>query len=329
MPARYRLLIVACVVSVFAVARADDPVESGRWVVRHALAHKSPVAAVAYHDGLVAAGDRRGALLVWDAKAGTVKQTVLDGTNKQVTGVERVQFAPDGEWLFAVTNDGYGTHQWSVKGGGPLHTDLDPKEQWRAHGVTPDGRAWVYGVGTRTLTVLRYAIGAKGQPALVEGQHVHKELIDLAAIGEDNVLVTVASGVLRRMEANGENPVWQVTLNKIDPVRVAVGPGGKVVAVAGQNGEVRLHSAQTGNAVGKLTGHKGPVWALAFSRDGKRLVTGGEDRTVRVWDADAGKELAVLKDHTAPVLAAAFGPDGETFATAGEDKTVKVWERTK
>ena len=107
---------------------------------------------------------------------------------------------------------------------------------------------------------------------------------------------------------------------------VAFSPDGKILAVASEQGTVRLWDVTTGGSRGSLTGHTDRIRALAFSPDGKTLVTGSDDRTVKLWDVATGQERLTLKGHTAACLRSGFfagrphpghgqrGPDGQALA---------------
>ena len=61
-------------------------------------------------------------------------------------------------------------------------------------------------------------------------------------------------------------------------------PDGRLLAVAGEDGAVRLLDAGSGKERRTLRGHSGRVRSLAFSPDGKVLATGGDDTTIVLWN---------------------------------------------
>jgi WD40 repeat protein len=57
----------------------------------------------------------------------------------------------------------------------------------------------------------------------------------------------------------------------------------QVLAVASDDGKVRLYSTKSGEQVSDLGGHEDAVQAVAFDPAGQFMVTGSSDNTFRLW----------------------------------------------
>ncbi len=107
-------------------------------------------------------------------------------------------------------------------------------------------------------------------------------------------------------------------------------PDGKLLAVAGNDENLRLFEAATGkevhvlkSSVGSNPFQFGVSQALgppmSFSPDGKALYTLGRNRVSR-WDVATGKEILLGGNDPADVMYdVVFTPDGKSLLTAGED----------
>ena len=110
------------------------------------------------------------------------------------------------------------------------------------------------------------------------------------------------------------------------PTLVASKDGG-VVAVAGEDGVVRVVATRTGHVQRLLGGASQDIRVLAFSPDGSRVV-GADFATVLVWRTDRDGLPNRYDVHGGRVLSAAWSPDGSTLATGGEDSTIVVLDTT-
>ncbi len=96
---------------------------------------------------------------------------------------------------------------------------------------------------------------------------------------------------------------------------VAWAPGGDRLAVAEQDGPVRVRSAD--GAVVAVLGER-PARCVAWSPDGATLATGGADGVVRLWTRDDWRERAAIPRHEGAVRTVSWSPDGAGLGSAGE-----------
>lgn len=295
---------------------------------KHTFEHKGAVTTVAVGTDFVASGDKDGVLEVWDTGTGQRRETLLDGTESAAKPIDRVAITADGLYLTLVTDGGAAYHLCTIAKEGRVFPGSGGQSV--AIGCTHDGKWWAHVTGKRLVTLTENRLSENFISGLRGGQFTHADDITHAAIGDADLIATVAAGTLRRWDrADPKKPTWEVKLERFEPSVIEACALSRVIAVAGTNGDVRLYAGLTGKVLHTLKGHDGPVTAVAFSRDGTRVATGGADKTARVFDAETGKELAVLRGHKGPVSAVAFGPDADRLATGSADKAVRLWELKK
>ncbi len=109
---------------------------------------------------------------------------------------------------------------------------------------------------------------------------------------------------------------------------VALAPGGKWVAAAGDDHLVRVWSSETGRLVHTLPGHADWVRSLKFSPDAERLISAGDDHRLIEWRLSDGKQLRILAEHGEPIFAVDYSPSGTWVAAAGFEPGVRVYSST-
>jgi Tol biopolymer transport system component len=122
-----------------------------------------------------------------------------------------------------------------------------------------------------------------------------------------------------RATLNGNGgPVWSV----------AFAPDGDTLAMAIDDGKLKLWDLTTGEVRATIDAHKGPVWSVAFSPDGTALATASDDRTARLWEVATGKERRAFL-HPDAVRCLAFSRDGKTLVTGSRDGKVRIWDASR
>ncbi|MBL8207165.1 MAG: AAA-like domain-containing protein [Blastocatellia bacterium] len=107
---------------------------------------------------------------------------------------------------------------------------------------------------------------------------------------------------------------------------IAYSPDSKSLAVALDNGTIRIMDLARQQEIHLLKGHTDHVYSIAFSPDNKTLASASWDRTIRVWDVTTGLELKSLKEHEGKVFSLAYSPDGKMIASGDSIGIVHLWD---
>ncbi|MCE9530097.1 MAG: serine/threonine protein kinase [Planctomycetes bacterium] len=113
----------------------------------------------------------------------------------------------------------------------------------------------------------------------------------------------------------GTGPIWSV----------AYSPNGETVAMAVDDGSVRLWNAHTGQLQSRISAHKRPIWCVAYNHDGTMLATASDDGNVRLWDTASNLEIDTIK-HNSSVRSVAFSTDGKRIVTGTRGGEVRVYD---
>jgi serine/threonine protein kinase len=113
------------------------------------------------------------------------------------------------------------------------------------------------------------------------------------------------------------------------PLRAALAPDGKSLAVGYAGGEVRLWDLATCRERAVIPG-KALVPALAFTPEGALLATCADKEVttsqVRLWRTATGQEIATLPVAPAPITELVFASDCQTLILGDARGTVRFWD---
>jgi WD40 repeat protein/DNA-binding SARP family transcriptional activator len=106
----------------------------------------------------------------------------------------------------------------------------------------------------------------------------------------------------------------------------ALSPDGRLAALGGSDGTVRLVDLATGRVRATRVRHDAAVTALRFGPGGRRLLSADAGGAVIAWDSRRAAVAERMDGHAGSVRALAISPDGHTGYSAGTDGAAIAWD---
>jgi WD40 repeat protein len=239
-------------------------------------------------ESLLASGDRKGTMHLWDAATGRPVRSLNVKEQEKEEEVRNSFFSADGRRL---VSRGYGAtiRVWDVASGRQLYQFRD--DRWTAVAFSPDGR-W-----------LAAAIRQNGRSETM--------LWDLAAGREKMRLPSSLNTFVNEMIFSPDSR-WLAAAGQGESL-----PSSYAIAVwEVPNGKLRH----------LLEGHKTQSHSVSFSSDGRMLATGGYDGTLFLWELASGRKRHQFVGHESSIYSLAFSPDGRLLAAASAEAPAYVWD---
>jgi DNA-binding beta-propeller fold protein YncE len=254
---------------------------------------------------LVATGDERGAVIVYDA----ARRVRIGAYRAPEGGVQQLTFAPDSRALALTV---HGRHTFvdviNPRGGKRIRRFQLP-EFPRPTGFVlalvafaPNGRDLI-----AERTGVEFPAG--GPSILSRLDTATGDVAQSRPIGRSAAwsLATAPSDGRLFVTSPGDDATYQVSPDSLRVehtyrfrgTNVAVSADGRTLALASGNGQVRLLDTGSGRTRLLAGRHRGGRIQLRFSPDGRTLVSSDDHGTVIVWDVDKGALRERLAAHDA------------------------------
>jgi WD40 repeat protein len=109
--------------------------------------------------------------------------------------------------------------------------------------------------------------------------------------------------------------------------RIAISKDGMKVALACQDGQLRILRADTLSQVTDVKAHDGGVTSVLFDpKDSNILFSGGKDAHLKKWNLNTETCVRSIPAHNYAIYDLISLNNGETLASSSRDKTVKIWQ---
>jgi hypothetical protein len=144
--------------------------------------------------------------------------------------------------------------------------------------------------------------------------------------GDSSIFVTTGDDQTVRVWdlARGEERL-AIQYEKARPQWACYTPDNTQIAVASNDGVIRLHDNTTGRLVRQFRGHTATATHVAFDSQGRRMVTSSDDLTVRIWDVETGMTTLILRGHVRQIRSALLSADERYLVSVG-DGPIKIWD---
>ena len=235
---------------------------------------------------LIAAGEKDGSTLVWDAATSSPR----NAPPKQDGEVVCVRFSPDGKTLLtaiATPDSGAGTdgaRLWDAATAAPLGQPMRHEDDVVDAVFSPDGALVATAGNDNVARVWDARTGAPISPPLP-----HERTVCAVAFSPDSRVLATASwdGFARLWDARTGQPLARPLRHEDRVLDVRFSPDGRRLATASKDQTARLWDVASGLPVSEPLRHTTPVRQVRFHPDGQRLLTLAGDETARVWEVPA------------------------------------------
>ena len=104
-------------------------------------------------------------------------------------------------------------------------------------------------------------------------------------------------------------------------------PDGGSLAVAGDDGMVRVHDGRSGGLLRIVRCHSGRVYDIAWSADSRRFAIAGLTGVARIWRAGNGDLIDTLFGHGGRIFGVAYAPTSAHRLATASDRNPHLADR--
>jgi WD40 repeat protein/tRNA A-37 threonylcarbamoyl transferase component Bud32 len=255
-------------------------------------------------------GDTSGkAVLLWDTASGKR----LPGGEGPKTGVGALLFPPGSSQLLYIGGTDGRISLLDLAKGQSRVVAQEHAGSITSLAISRDGQRLASGGRDHTAVVWRI-LGEPGALEQLRRLRGHTDVVISVALSPDGQSLATGSfdntAKLWNLAATGPDIVLGAARALINPQAVAFTTNSRMLAVADQQGSVRLWDLTTGKEGTQLPGARLP-WA--FAADGKTLATASDKGQILLWDLPAARQRLTINPPDGQLSALLFSPAGDSL----------------
>lgn len=298
--------------------------------------HTAEVAFIAMRneDNLLATGDKKGTILIWDINKGEV----LNELKAHQLEITHLEFSQNGNILASASYDGtikiWDTKTFELKRTinvpkGIAYSDINGNEPTFLALHSTKKLLFFGGYNSK---VFQYNLSTSEQLELFEDKsfgitsgilNAKDNWLYFAAgpkiFAYDLLNQKVAHVISVKAQSEEHGYICELAINKDGHIASWL-YGGKVNLYQSPNFKL----LKTLDATSKLGTSN-----ISFDENGKFLLTGNDGNMTKIWDLTADNIFQVLKDHKKRTTTFTFSSDNKFIATGSDDQRIILWKKEK
>lgn len=137
-------------------------------------------------------------------------------------------------------------------------------------------------------------------------------------------LSTRDASVVAPAAASSAEPTAVLSTNAGAVWSVAFDRANSTVAMAVEDGTIRLWDMATKSFKSTISAHRGTIWAARFAPVDDLMATAGDDGSIKLWTTGASEPIKTF-EHSNAVRGLAFASDGQTLFAGDRAGGLRAW----
>ncbi|MCI0538667.1 MAG: protein kinase [Verrucomicrobiales bacterium] len=287
--------------------------------------------AVCHEGRLLAIGEDRGALSIWDLQ-NRREVTRLSAGQKDVIAA----FSPRDPLLaystisgLESTNRHYSVRLWDNATKQQL-AELKLFGECRGLAFSADGQALITSSARPENQIAVWRIRGGTKLATYSAPQIADNMGNPFAVSREFSIVAhgMPGGGIRVVNMATAKELWRTETDGEEVTALAFSPDVRILASAAgvRASPIRLWDVASGKEIGHLDGHRSWIRNLVFWGDGNTLASGSADQTIRLWNITTRSVMSTLRGHRQEVWSLALLPNNRMLLSGSKDGSVCIWD---